>query len=78
MFHFNIITFFSLTSFFSKLVYIHTFQEQVDVMASLQKPKRMTVIGSDGKKYAFLVKSQVRVPSIAFQQSVHPISSLKS
>ena len=26
------------------------------VMASLQKPKRVTVLGSDGRKYDFLAK----------------------
>eukprot|EP00854_Cymbomonas_tetramitiformis_P001078 gene1078-1627_t len=37
-------------------VTVHSLVEEVEVMASLQKPKKLTIIGSDGKHYSFLCK----------------------
>ncbi|KAH8919600.1 hypothetical protein BT69DRAFT_1266476 [Atractiella rhizophila] len=39
-----------------QLVTFQRFDDQVDVMSSLQKPRRITVVGSDGNSYAFLCK----------------------
>ncbi|KAF9435330.1 serine/threonine-protein kinase M1 [Entomortierella beljakovae] len=35
---------------------INSFLDEVDVMASLQKPRKITIIGSDGLHYTFLCK----------------------
>jgi len=32
------------------------FKDEVDVMSSLQRPRKITMIGSDGKNYTFLCK----------------------
>jgi tetratricopeptide (TPR) repeat protein len=39
-----------------KTIDISAFDEQVKVMTSVAKPRRICMIGSDGKKYPFLVK----------------------
>jgi serine/threonine-protein kinase ATR len=41
-----------------ELVYINCFEDNVLVMNSLQKPKKVTIRGTDGKLYAFLCKSK--------------------
>ncbi|QSL66355.1 hypothetical protein MERGE_000733 [Pneumocystis wakefieldiae] len=35
---------------------LHGFLDEVDIMNSLQKPRKITVIGSDGRYYSFLCK----------------------
>lgn len=40
------------------LVYIYCFEDTVSVMNSLQKPKKVTIRGTDGKMYSFLCKSK--------------------
>ena len=35
---------------------IASIEDEVTVLASLQKPKKLTIVGSDGQKYAFLCK----------------------
>ena len=35
---------------------IESIEDEVSVLASLQKPKKLTIVGSDGHKYAFLCK----------------------
>ncbi|KAG5438013.1 hypothetical protein PCANB_000360 [Pneumocystis canis] len=35
---------------------LHGFLDEVDIMNSLQKPRRITIIGSDGRHYPFLCK----------------------
>ncbi|OCF42201.1 serine/threonine-protein kinase ATR [Kwoniella heveanensis CBS 569] len=40
----------------TKPIEIAGFDDRVDVMPSLQKPKKLVFIGSDGKKYPFLCK----------------------
>ncbi|KAI8973495.1 hypothetical protein BDF20DRAFT_655405 [Mycotypha africana] len=37
---------------------IHSFDQNVLVMKSLQRPKRITILGNDGKKYYFLLKKE--------------------
>ncbi|EDS36403.1 esr1 protein [Culex quinquefasciatus] len=37
-------------------VYIHGIREEVTVMQSLQKPRRITLIGSDGRDYMMMMK----------------------
>lgn len=37
-------------------VVIHRLSEKVDIMKSMQKPKKITFIGSDGKEYPMLLK----------------------
>jgi serine/threonine-protein kinase ATR len=39
------------------MVTIVRFEEEVTVMSSLQHPKKVTMLGSDGKKYHFLLKA---------------------
>lgn len=41
-----------------ELVYISCFEDNVVVMNSLQKPKKVTIRGTDGKLYAFLCKAK--------------------
>jgi serine/threonine-protein kinase ATR len=41
-----------------ELVYIHCFEDSVSVMNSLQKPKKVTIRGTDGKLYSFLCKAK--------------------
>ncbi|KAJ3367313.1 serine/threonine-protein kinase M1, partial [Kappamyces sp. JEL0680] len=43
-------------AFPSDLPTIVGFKDQIDVMSSLQRPRRITVLGSDGKEYIFLCK----------------------
>lgn len=40
----------------SDLVTFHAFQDEVDVMSSVAKPRKIVIIGSDGKTYRFLCK----------------------
>lgn len=40
-----------------KMVNIYKIQDEADVMRSLQKPRKVTLIGDDGKKYAMLFKT---------------------
>ncbi|KAI8355524.1 hypothetical protein BD560DRAFT_202939 [Blakeslea trispora] len=42
----------------SSLPLISRFEAKITVMKSLQMPKRITIIGSDGKKYEFLLKKE--------------------
>lgn len=39
-----------------KLVYIIGIDETVTIMPSLQRPRRITLLGSDGKKYMHMLK----------------------
>ncbi|KAK6188750.1 hypothetical protein SNE40_004864 [Patella caerulea] len=39
-----------------RLVYIKGFEDTIEVLASLQKPKKITMIGSDGKRYVMMCK----------------------
>ncbi len=39
-----------------KLVTIRGFAEEIEVLRSLQKPKKIKIIGSDGNRYTFLCK----------------------
>jgi serine/threonine-protein kinase ATR len=41
-----------------ELIYINGFEENVLVMNSLQKPKRISIRGTDGKIYSFLCKAK--------------------
>ena len=41
-----------------ELVYISCFEDNIQVMSSLQKPKKVTIRGTDGKLYAFLCKAK--------------------
>ncbi|CAF0950646.1 unnamed protein product [Brachionus calyciflorus] len=41
-----------------ELVYISNFEDNVLVMNSLQKPKKVTIRGTDGKLYSFLCKAK--------------------
>ena len=41
-----------------ELVYVKCFEDNVIVMNSLQKPKKVTIRGTDGKLYAFLCKAK--------------------
>lgn len=41
-----------------ELVYIGNFEDNVIVMNSLQKPKKVTIRGTDGKLYSFLCKAK--------------------
>lgn len=43
---------------FDDVVYFHSVDECVHIMPSLQKPKRIEVWGTDGKKYALLCKGR--------------------
>lgn len=38
------------------IITIHSLEDKVNVMPSLQKPKRLVMIGSDGNRYIFLCK----------------------
>ncbi|CCF54683.1 hypothetical protein NDA11_002719 [Ustilago hordei] len=40
----------------SNLPTIHSFEDQIEVMNSLQKPRKMMIIGNDGNRYPFLCK----------------------
>ncbi|PWN50671.1 hypothetical protein IE53DRAFT_394976 [Violaceomyces palustris] len=42
--------------FASDLPTICDFEDQIDVMNSLQKPRKIVIVGSDGKRYPFLCK----------------------
>ena len=39
---------------------IHKFERQVDVMSSKEKPKKITIVANDGKRYHFLCKRERR------------------
>ncbi|ESO92356.1 hypothetical protein LOTGIDRAFT_190706 [Lottia gigantea] len=39
-----------------RLIYIKGFEDTIEVLASLQKPKKITMIGSDGKRYVMMCK----------------------
>ena len=43
-------------AFAANSVYLAGFQDKVDVLSSMIRPKKLTVIGSDGKLYPFLCK----------------------
>jgi serine/threonine-protein kinase ATR len=38
------------------MIFLHRFEERVDIFPSLQKPKKVNVMGSDGRLYPLLVK----------------------
>ncbi|CAF3813461.1 unnamed protein product [Adineta steineri] len=40
------------------VVTIHNFEDQIEVLSSLQRPKKILIRGSDGQIYPFLCKSQ--------------------
>ncbi|CAF2913385.1 unnamed protein product [Rotaria sp. Silwood2] len=40
------------------VVTIHSFEDNIDVLSSLQRPKKIVIRGSDGQLYPFLCKSQ--------------------
>ncbi|KAJ2697835.1 hypothetical protein FB645_005817 [Coemansia sp. IMI 203386] len=42
--------------FLSDLPTISGFENEIEIMMSLQRPKKITMIGSDGKRYSFLCK----------------------
>ena len=44
------------SAFPSSLVTIHDYDEKVVVLSSLQRPRKITIIGNDGKRYDFLCK----------------------
>lgn len=44
--------------FSENTVTIHDFHDQVEVMSSLQKPKKVIIIGSNGQRYPSLFKTQ--------------------
>lgn len=44
---------------FSDLVYIHGIKDEVYIYSSLQKPKRITILGSDGNEYPMMCKPKV-------------------
>ncbi len=44
------------TPFPQHLPTIAGFSDDIDILASLQKPKKITMLGSDGGRYVFLVK----------------------
>ncbi len=46
------------TGFAKEPVRIMRFESNVDVMASKEKPKKLTAVGSDGRKYNFLCKME--------------------
>ncbi|GAB6018708.1 hypothetical protein CHUAL_000384 [Chamberlinius hualienensis] len=46
----------SYSPFPTSQVYIQSIEEQIDVMASLQKPKKITIRGSDGNLYSIMCK----------------------
>ncbi|RWS24311.1 hypothetical protein B4U80_06916, partial [Leptotrombidium deliense] len=41
---------------FAELVYIKDIGEKIEIISSLQKPKKITLFGSDGKKYIMMCK----------------------
>lgn len=43
---------------FGKLAKLCGFAENIEVLNSLQRPKKVTMIGSDGKRYIFLCKPE--------------------
>lgn len=43
----------------SDLVYIHGIKDEVYIYSSLQKPKRIIIIGSDGNEYPMMCKPKV-------------------
>ncbi|KAG0147580.1 hypothetical protein CROQUDRAFT_76465 [Cronartium quercuum f. sp. fusiforme G11] len=50
------LNFASYAPFPSNLACIAGFGDEITIMASLQKPRRITILGSDGKEYPFLCK----------------------
>lgn len=46
----------SFNAFPNQVVYIKGIREELVIMPSLQRPKRITLIGSDGKDYMFMMK----------------------
>lgn len=44
---------------FSDLIYIHGIKDEVYIYSSLQKPKRIVIIGSDGNEYLMMCKPKV-------------------
>lgn len=55
--HFNILIYF--IDIFSELVYIHGIKDEVYIYSSLQKPKRIIILGSDGNEYPMMCKPKV-------------------
>lgn len=49
---------------FSDLVYIHGIKDEVYIYSSLQKPKRIIILGSDGNEYPMMCKPKVNTNSI--------------
>ena len=47
------------SAFPSDVATIESIEDEVHVLASLQKPKKLTITGSDGQTYAFLCKPKV-------------------
>jgi len=45
---------------FRQQVYITRVLDPVTIIASLQKPKKFTLFGSDGNEYSWLVKNKVK------------------
>jgi serine/threonine-protein kinase ATR len=54
----NVQNFRSHNPYPSELVYINNFEDNVLVMNSLQKPKKVTIRGTDGRLYPFLCKAK--------------------
>lgn len=48
-----------LCFFFRIMVYISGMKDDVEILSSLQKPKKITFIGTDGKHYPILCKPNV-------------------
>lgn len=46
---------------FSDLVYIHGIKDEVYIYSSLQKPKRIIILGSDGNEYPMMCKPKVNI-----------------
>lgn len=44
---------------FSDLIYIHGIKDEVYIYSSLQKPKRIIIVGSDGNEYPMMCKPKV-------------------
>lgn len=51
---------------FSDLVYIHGIKDEVYIYSSLQKPKRIIIIGSDGNEYPMMCKPKVNHSNYIF------------
>ncbi len=44
----------------AKLVYIDEFRDEVDILQSKEKPRKLRLKGSDGREYTFLCKKEVK------------------